>query len=232
MSEIQQKLKNAVNSYNRKVFDESVELFRSVLEEDPSNPEANYYMGLMYSKDKNFPKAVTHLKSIVDLGVSFIFTHQCRMLLGYMYYETGEYDRALFEFSNVLKSNFNIPQVYAALSAVCYKMDEFDKSLEFANKAYSMDNFNLNAKNTYGFLLCDLEVDPDKGVELLKDVVRLKPDNPAYLDSLGWGYYKKGDLKSSIATLKDALNYSKNEEIKNHYNIVIGIKKSSKRSGL
>lgn len=224
MNEIQKNLQEAVNSYNRKQIDESITMFEKILEIDAVNPEANYYLGLIYSKEKKFEKSVLHLKTVVDMGVSFIFTHQCRMILGYIYFQNGEYDRAEYEFLEVLKAKFNITQVHAALSAVYYKKEKYDRAFEEANKAYTMDNFNVNAKNTYGFLLCDLEIDPKKGVEILREVVRLKPDNPAYLDSLGWGYYKKGDVKAAITSLRLAMDKSDSDEIKEHYDIVVGKK--------
>lgn len=232
MNEIQERLREGIYQFNRKAFDESKMFLNDVLDHDPTNPEANYYLGLIYAKENNDTKAVLYLKAIVDMSVNFIFTYQCRMLLGFIYYKTGEYERAEVEFQKVLKGNFETVKAHAALAAVYYKLEKYDRSLEEANKAYSMDPFNLNAKNTYGFLLCDLEIDPAKGVEVLRDVVRLKPDNPAYLDSLGWGYYKKGDIKASIASLKMALELSENEEIKEHYNVVVGLKKVPVRNVL
>lgn len=230
MAEVNSILKEAVKLYNRKMRDEAVDMFDKVLETDPVNPEANYYLGLIYSQEKRYEKAVVYLKAIADMGINLIFTQQCRMILGYIYFIGGEYERAENEYLTVLKNNFKITQVYAALSAVYYKLEKYDKALDFASKAYNKDTFNLNAKNTYGFLLCDLEIDAERGVELLRDVVRLKPDNAAYLDSLGWGYFKKGDVKASIASFKEALKYSGNPEIKEHFNIVMGIKKVPMRS--
>jgi cytochrome c-type biogenesis protein CcmH/NrfG len=60
---------------------------------------------------------------------------------------------------------------------------------------------------------------------MLREVVRVNPTNAAYIDSLGWAYYKKGDIKAAIASLKRALSMSNgNEEIKEHYDIVLGKK--------
>lgn len=230
MTEIQKKITEGIHHFHRKSYDESKTCFNNVLDIDASNPEASYYLGLMYTKESNYIKAVLYLKSIVDTSINYIFTPQCRMLLGFIYYKNSEYDRAENEFLEALKVNYEPIKAHAALASVYYKQERFEAALTEANKAHSLDSFNLNAKNTYGFLLCDLDIDAEKGVELLRDVVRLKPDNPAYIDSLGWGYYKKGDLKSSIDTLKTALSISSNDEIKEHYNIVMGLKKVPTRT--
>ncbi|HNZ27509.1 MAG TPA: tetratricopeptide repeat protein, partial [Spirochaetota bacterium] len=124
-----------------------------------------------------------------------------------------------------MKSNLNILQVNAALSAIYYKLGDKEKAIQFAEKAFERDPYNLNAKNSYGYLLCEYDLDVPKGLEMLREVVRVNPTNAAYIDSLGWAYYKKGDIKAAIASLKRALSMSNgNEEIKEHYDIVLGKK--------
>lgn len=223
--EINGLLKEAINQYNRKHVDESRANFHKVLDYDATNPEAHYYLGLTYSREKNYQKAVLHLKNIADMKTSFLFTQQCRMILGYIYYINQEFKRAEYEYLQVLKSNPNIIQVYSALASIYYKLEDFTRAMDFAEKAYSKDNFNVNAKNTYGFFLCDLDIDSERGLTLLKEVARKNPDNPAYLDSLGWAYYKNGDIKSSISFLRRARETSDNLEIENHLNIVLGKKR-------
>ena len=56
MNEIQKNLQEGINNFNRKSVNESIKLFEKVLESDPMNPEANYYLGLIYSKDKRYDK--------------------------------------------------------------------------------------------------------------------------------------------------------------------------------
>ena len=88
-----------------------------------------------------------------------------------------------------------------------------------------MDQFNINAKNTYGYILCDYDINIAKGLEILREVIRLKPDNPSYLDSLGWAYYKSGDLQASLKNLERALEISKDRpEIKSHMDTVVNHK--------
>jgi tetratricopeptide (TPR) repeat protein len=223
-------LKDAITAYNRKNIDEARILFFEVLDEDPTNPEANYYLGLIYSREENYPKAVIHLKAIVDLGANFLFTQQCRMILGMIYYKTAEYERAEREFTEVLNSRLNMVQVHAALAAVYSQMGNKDKALQHAGKAYNMDQYNLNAKNTYAYLLSEYEVDIPKSLEILREVIRIKPDNAAYLDSLGWAYYKSGDAKASLASLKKGLEINmKDPDLNHHYEIVTGKDKLKRR---
>ena len=117
------------------------------------------------------------------------------MILGYIYFCNKDFKRAENEYLQVLKSKVNIVQVYSALASIKYYLNEEKEAVKYAEKACDVDTYNTNAKNTYGFLLCDFEIDIPRGLDLLKDVVRLKPHNAAYLDSLGWAYFKNGDQK-------------------------------------
>lgn len=103
IEKINKVLHEAIKDFNRKNFDESKDLFLKVLDQDPINPEANYYLGLMYSKETNWKKAVLHLKSVVDMGINFLYTQQCRMILGYIYFMNKEYRRAEYEIHGSLK---------------------------------------------------------------------------------------------------------------------------------
>ena len=44
----------------------------------------------------------------------------------------------------------------------------------------------------------------DKGIKLVKKALELIPNNPAFLDSLGWGYFKKGNYKKAYKYIREA----------------------------
>lgn len=223
----------AILCFNRKKIDDARDKFNDILDIDPTNPEANYYLGLIYTAEKNFQKAVVHLKSIVDKGVNFLFTQQCRMILGYIYYVNYEYDRAEFEYLKVLDSPIDIPQAYTALASIYYKLENKEKALSYAEKGFDLDPYSVNAKNTYAYLLVEYDENLDYAVELIKDALRKSPDYPPYLDSLGWAYFKQGNTKEAKEIIKKALDLSNNNpEIKEHYKAVFANKKQLSEASL
>jgi Flp pilus assembly protein TadD len=53
--------------------------------------------------------------------------------------------------------------------------------------------------------------------------VDAKPHSPAYLDSLGWAYYKNGEMIEARTWIRRALDLAPDEkEIQNHFKIVTG----------
>jgi tetratricopeptide (TPR) repeat protein len=63
------------------------------------------------------------------------------------------------------------------------------------------DTANHNALNYLGYSLIDRNMELDKAIDMVKKALSYDPDNPAYLDSLAWGYYRKGDYKEALAAI-------------------------------
>jgi tetratricopeptide (TPR) repeat protein len=59
--------------------------------------------------------------------------------------------------------------------------------------------------NYYGYMLGDLGIRLDEAQALVKRALAEDPYNGAYLDSLGWIYYKQNKLPDAEATLRKAL---------------------------
>ena len=70
--------------------------------------------------------------------------------------------------------------------------------------------------NFLGYLMIDYELNVKEGVEYVKKALEISPRNPAYLDSLAWGYYKLKDCKNA----KETFNLIPQEEIKKEQELI------------
>ena len=52
-------------------------------------------------------------------------------------------------------------------------------------------------KNYLGYILIDHDMDVVRGMQYVRDVLKVKSDSGYYLDSLAWGYYKLGKCKKA-----------------------------------
>jgi tetratricopeptide (TPR) repeat protein len=66
------------------------------------------------------------------------------------------------------------------------------------------DKGDANALNSLGYLLAERGERLDEAVELLQRALKLAPDNPSYLDSLGWAYFQQGRLDLADGALTRA----------------------------
>jgi tetratricopeptide (TPR) repeat protein len=70
---------------------------------------------------------------------------------------------------------------------------------------------NAEALNYLGYMLADRGVKLDQALDYIKRALELDPNNGAYLDSLGWVYFKLNDLELAQKFLAKALSRIKND---------------------
>ncbi len=64
---------------------------------------------------------------------------------------------------------------------------------------------NPIALNNLGYFLIERDEKFNEAVEMIKKALKIDSDNPSYLDSLGWGYFKLGKFDEAERILKQAL---------------------------
>ncbi len=128
-----------------------------------------------------------------------------------------EYKRALVLFDDAFKiAKNNKERAYICF----YKADIYFSNLKDTNKAIRLLNKAIKfypdyaeALNYLGYLYIDKNIDAKRGMKLVERALKLDKNNPYYLDSLGWGYYKLGEYKKAEIYLKKAIkNYSRLDE--------------------
>jgi tetratricopeptide (TPR) repeat protein len=68
-----------------------------------------------------------------------------------------------------------------------------DAEREF-RKVLEQDPLDANALNYLGYMLADRGDRLPESIELIQRALKIEPENPAYLDSLGWALFKMGRL--------------------------------------
>jgi tetratricopeptide (TPR) repeat protein len=67
-----------------------------------------------------------------------------------------------------------------------------------------MDPDDDRALNDLAYFLIDDDIDVDEGLRLAGRALEISPDNPGYLDTQGWGYYKQGRCEEALEVLEYA----------------------------
>ena len=80
---------------------------------------------------------------------------------------------------------------------------------------------NAMALNALGYTLADRNQRLDEALALIKRAAALDPSDPAIQDSLGWVYYRLGDLDRAEALLRDAYAAYPDQEVAAHLGEVL-----------
>jgi len=88
----------------------------------------------------------------------------------------------------------------------------FDRAIELVGQDATYYNY-------YGYTLIDYSKEIPKGIKLVKEALKLEPNNIFYLDSLAWGYYKTkrcNDAKNIVKKIKKLAKEPLEDDIIKH----------------
>jgi len=205
-------LENAIRQYKNKRYKQALDTLLGLNTNPEESPEVAYYLGLCYAKLENFEEALMYLEQVVTSKLNFLQVYQSRMLLGYIYAVTGRYKLAEFEMNKILKEGYESAQAYSLLAYTEYEQKKYDDSISHLEKAVEVENGNANALNSLGYILADTGKDVKKGLDLCKQAVTEDPENPAYLDSLGWAYFKSNNIQEARKFIRKAMDKAENNK--------------------
>src|SRR6185436_7530461 len=76
---------------------------------------------------------------------------------------------------------------------------------------------NARVLNHLGYLLANRGDQLDEAISLVRKALEADPDRPEYLDSLGWAYFKRGELNDAVKYLAAAAaKLPENSEVQDH----------------
>ncbi|MBN2532521.1 MAG: tetratricopeptide repeat protein [Spirochaetales bacterium] len=208
--------------YRLKKFEQAIKEFENTGIEPSEDLELAYYLGLALTQLQRYDEALVFLEQVVSLRNDFLHVAQCRMILGFIYSETGRYQLAEFEYRKTLSGGVRSCQVYGSLGHIYYQMRRVDDSVDVLKKALSIDPDYPSALNSLGYIYAEEEINKLKAIELCKKAVTIRPRNPSYLDSLGWAHFKNGRIQEARSYLRKALDILPgNKQIAQHLKIVL-----------
>jgi tetratricopeptide (TPR) repeat protein len=94
--------------------------------------------------------------------------------------------------------------IYFLRGALDERQKRYDSAEEQFRKILAIDSSNSMTLNYLGYMLADRGVKLDDALTMVQKAVQQDPQNGAYLDSLGWVYFKMGQYALAEANLRKA----------------------------
>jgi tetratricopeptide (TPR) repeat protein len=120
------------------------------------------------------------------------------------YVQADQYDQAIGVVRDALRSKPDDVELQFELGAALERSG--DKASAEATFLAILDKHpeNTGTMNYLGYMWAEQGVHLDRAAEMLNKAVTLEPDNGAYLDSLGWAYFRQGKLDLAEKYLNNA----------------------------
>ncbi len=211
-------------------FEMAEEEYKKILDIDPRSPSANKDIGMLYSKNGMYKKGLEELEIRLRLlreeeinisipkfegaDISFHFKEFTKLRseiyngMGNIYYMLRNLEKALEMYLNVKKINSNFPNIYYNTGLTYFSMKKWEEAKDMLSAA--KDKSEKNIDSTYYLAIAHGNLGRfTESVKLLKEVIRLNPDNALPYKDLGVLYlYKLKDTKSGIEYLEKSLQLS------------------------
>lgn len=221
-----QVFQEGIKFYREKQWNEALKEFLTIDTSgfnDDMRVETAYYLGLCYTKIGQYDEALIYLEQVVTTCADALRIYQCRMMLAYIYVVTKRIRMAEFELKRLQNSGFESPLLYNTLAYAAWCKKQNRNAVELYEKTLEIDTNNATAMNSMGYILADSGIDRMRGLRLCRKAVDARPQSAAYLDSLGWAYYKNGEVVEARTWLRRALEIAPDEkEIQKHFKLVTG----------
>jgi Tfp pilus assembly protein PilF len=102
-------------------------------------------------------------------------------------------------------------------AAMYEKRKDYDAAEKEFRRVLELNPKNASALNYLGYMLADRNVRLSEALQMIRQAVDLDPNNGAYLDSLGWAYYRLGELDKAEQYLRSAIErFSKDPTVHDH----------------
>jgi tetratricopeptide (TPR) repeat protein len=197
------------NSYN-----EAIPVFQKILQLDPNNAEAYYYLALAYHKLGDYKNQQINALEAIKRNTKF--TGESYFIIGDAAQKSKNYNEAIEAYRKTLSAKPDNYQVYQKLPDIFRVQNRFAEAIEVAKKGTTIypNDANLLVDLSRYYSLADQSA---LSISAAQQAVRLMPDKVVSHSSLCRAYYEDKQFESALQTCNTALKLNPNDGEANVY---------------
>jgi tetratricopeptide (TPR) repeat protein len=199
-----------------RTYDEAVTAYQKIVEADPEDVAAHEYLARAYRRKGDLEKAIAGYEEIAKLRPDDVGAFET---LGDMCEKQGDSGKAIAYYKEAIELAPNDSDLYEKLGDVYRDMGmldealaEYDASQAEPRTEIEQGSTNSCVYNKLAWFYVDKEIRPEEMLSLAKKAVELAPDTfkrshlNVHLDTLGWAYFRNGQLDEALKTFFQVLS--------------------------
>ena len=192
------------------ILDSALIIANKIIDHHPSDPRGYLDAALTELNNENPIGAIEILEPV---NRTFNNEFSIQYLLGSSYQQLEEYDKATV----VLRQSLKIyPESRGARHTLAIASD----ALSYWNESDSLyegliesDTNDVQALNNYSYSLVERNIQLNKALAMAKKAIELEPNNAAYLDTIGWIYYKMDNVEKALSFIRKSVELDNNNAV-------------------
>jgi tetratricopeptide (TPR) repeat protein len=181
--------------------------------------EAQINLAHIIARTQSIDKAIEKLDAINDLNTEqqIIVIQTQAMLLA----KAKRNQEAFDLLETTVKNLANTPELVYDYALAAERVQKFDIMESELRRVIAVKPDFAAAYNALGYSFADRNIKLNEAQLLIEKALSLSPNDHYMLDSLGWTYYRKGNLSKAIIYLQQAYKTSQDPEIAAHLGEVL-----------
>lgn len=201
----------------RKRFDEALRWYGSINGGEQYVPARSRYASILAKQGKLVDARKYLQEAARNARERVQFTQAEAQLLR----DANEYRTAFDVLSQALEKNPNSPELLYDQAMAAEKIDRIDVLESSLRKVIQIKPDYAHAYNALGYTLADRNTRLQEAYTLIEQALKLAPEDPFIMDSMGWVLYRMSQNDASITFLKRAFELRPDAEIAAHLGEVL-----------
>ncbi|OGU29345.1 MAG: hypothetical protein A2X67_09840 [Ignavibacteria bacterium GWA2_55_11] len=181
----------------------AAEYFAEVTRLEPRNADAWWYVGSIYFDrgyyDRVF-QTMDRARQVIPNDYRVYF------LTGLAYTRLEKQTEAVEQLWLAYKLNSKNMDVLSTLALTLDGLKRYDESDRLYEEALKVDSTNALILNNYSYSLSERGLQLSRALVMASKAVAAEPENPSYLDTIGWVYFMLGDYTRALTYVQKAVD--------------------------
>ena len=185
-------------------LDRAITETKKALEESPKDRDLTVTLAMLYGEKTDTATATKLLQTLLqgDDNDQEIYLNIAQVEERGRKYSDAE--QSATKAGQMAHAASDKEMVWFLLGAIYEAEKKFDDAEQQFRKVLDENPDNASALNDYGYMLADRGIRLDEAVSMIQRALKQEPNSGAYLDSLGWTYYKQNKLTEAEESLRKA----------------------------
>jgi len=179
--------------------------------------EAHTLLALVYSLQGQLDQATAEyeaaLRGVLAIDPQNIGIHKS---LAQVYLRENRLSEAQQTYRFILSLAPSDPETHFFLGTVYEQQNKRDEAIDEFKAALEINPEYPDALNSLGYLYAEESINLEEAEQMIKKALIYDPDNGAYIDSLGWVYFRQGRYEEAIEKLEQAIQFLSDPVIYEH----------------
>ncbi len=182
-----------------KNYSAAIERLEKIIAKRPDSAIPKELLGEVYFAKKDFVLAEKFIKEAIKLNPKWSLPYTS---LANVYIAKKDISSAVETYKSALKIIPDSVDIYARLAQIYERTGKFDLAINTYEKILQLKPDDALASNNLASILSDVRGDEESLRRARELTLKFeKSDEPGFLDTLGWIYYKSGEYQKSIKIL-------------------------------